>query len=62
MSLHSSTESVRPLDMAGVAVIIRYGLPLHEAIGRPRDFLVSSLPTALAVTLKGGRIIVKVRR
>ena len=42
-------------------VLLGFGLPFNEVIGRPRDALVSSLPRRLAATMKGGRIAVRVR-
>lgn len=42
-------------------IMLGFGLPFNEVIGRPRDALVSSLPRRLAATMKGGRIAVMVR-
>lgn len=42
-------------------VIIRYGIPVHEVIGRSREVLVNALPQRLGITLKGGRVAVRVR-
>lgn len=42
-------------------VLLGFGLPFNEVIGKPRDALVSSLPRRLAATMKGGRIAVRVR-
>jgi len=42
-------------------IMLGFGLPFNEVIGRPRDALVSSLPRRLAATMKGGRIAVRVR-
>jgi len=42
-------------------IMLGFGLPFNEVIGRPRDALVSSLPQRLAATMKGGRIAVRVR-
>ncbi|MHC8386806.1 hypothetical protein ACYZTM_01795 [Pseudomonas sp. MDT2-39-1] len=42
-------------------VLLGFGLPFNEVIGRPREVLVASLPQRLAATMKGGRIAVRVR-
>lgn len=42
-------------------IMLGFGLPFNEVIGRPRDALVASLPRRLAATMKGGRIAVRVR-
>jgi hypothetical protein len=42
-------------------VLLGFGLPFNEVIGRPREALVSSLPKRLAASMKGGRIAVRVR-
>lgn len=42
-------------------VLLGFGLPFNEVIGRPREALVSNLPRRLAATMKGGRIAVRVR-
>jgi hypothetical protein len=42
-------------------VLLDFGLPFNEVIGRPRDTLVANLPQRLAATMKGGRIAVRVR-
>lgn len=42
-------------------VLLGFGLPFNELIGRPREDLVTSLPRRLAATMKGGRIAVRLR-
>lgn len=42
-------------------VILGFGLPFNEVIGRNRDDLVRDLKAPLSVTMKGGRIAVRVR-
>jgi hypothetical protein len=42
-------------------VLLGFGLPFNEVIGKSREVLVSSLPHRLAATMKGGRIAVRVR-
>lgn len=43
-------------------ILLGFGLPFNEVIGKSRDVLVASLPQRLAATMKGGRIAVRVRR
>jgi hypothetical protein len=42
-------------------ILLGFGLPFNEVIGKPRESLVASLPQRLAATMKGGRIAVRVR-
>jgi hypothetical protein len=42
-------------------VLLGFGLPFNEVIGRPREELVASLPQRLSAIMKGGRIAVRVR-
>lgn len=42
-------------------VLLGFGLPFNEVIGKSRESLVASLPHRLAATMKGGRIAVRVR-
>lgn len=42
-------------------ILLGFGLPFNEVIGKPRGVLVASLPQRLAATMKGGRIAVRVR-
>ncbi|APV42094.1 hypothetical protein PFAS1_23230 [Pseudomonas frederiksbergensis] len=42
-------------------ILLGFGLPFNEVIGKPREVLVASLPQRLATTMKGGRIAVRVR-
>ena len=42
-------------------ILLGFGLPFNEVIGKPREMRVSSLPQRLAATMKGGRIAVRVR-
>ncbi|TKK29517.1 hypothetical protein PspCFBP13528_17435 [Pseudomonas sp. CFBP13528] len=41
--------------------ILGFGLPFNELIGRKREDLVRDLPQRLAPTMKGGRIVVRIR-
>ncbi|MBD8194372.1 hypothetical protein IFR35_23535 [Pseudomonas fluorescens] len=43
-------------------IMLGFGLPFNELIGRKREDLVRDLPQRLAPTMKGGRIAVRVRR
>lgn len=42
-------------------IMLGFGLPFNELIGRKREDLVRDLPQRLAPTMKGGRIAVRVR-
>lgn len=42
-------------------VLLGFGLPFNEVIGKPREMRVVNLPQRLAATMKGGRIAVRVR-
>ena len=42
-------------------IMLGVGLPFNEVIGQPRERKVSSLPQRLAASMKGGRIVVRVR-
>jgi hypothetical protein len=42
-------------------VLLGFGLPFNEVIGKPREMRVENLPHRLATTMKGGRIAVRVR-
>ena len=42
-------------------VLLGFGLPFNEVIGKPREMHVVNLPQRLAATMKGGRIAVRVR-
>jgi hypothetical protein len=42
-------------------ILLGFGLPFNEVIGKPREMHVASLPQRLAATMKGGRIAVRVR-
>lgn len=42
-------------------VLLGFGLPFNEVIGKPREMHVANLPQRLAATMKGGRIAVRVR-
>jgi len=42
-------------------VMLGFGLPFNEVIGRPREVLVANLPQRLAPTMTGHRIAVRVR-
>ena len=48
-------------DIERRIAILGFGLPFNEVIGRKREDLVKDLPQRLAVTMKGGRIAVRVR-
>lgn len=41
--------------------VISFGLPFSEAVGLPRDTAVQSLTRSLGVTMKGRRIVIRVR-
>ncbi|MBD8099837.1 hypothetical protein IFR08_10890 [Pseudomonas fluorescens] len=41
--------------------ILGFGLPFNDLIGRKREDLVRDLPQRLAPTMKGGRIVVRIR-
>jgi hypothetical protein len=43
-------------------VLLGFGLPFNEVIGRKREELVASLPQRLSAIMKGGRIAVRTRR
>lgn len=43
-------------------VLLGFGLPFNEVIGKPREMHVANLPQRLAATMKGGRIAVRVRQ
>jgi hypothetical protein len=43
-------------------VLLGFGLPFNEVIGKSREALVASLPRRLAAIMKGGRIAVRVRQ
>ncbi|MBD8493860.1 hypothetical protein [Pseudomonas syringae] len=49
------------LDDLGAVVIIRHGLPFNEVIGEPRSTRVVDLKHRLGATMKGRRIVVRVR-
>ncbi|TWC17130.1 hypothetical protein FBY06_11822 [Pseudomonas sp. SJZ085] len=42
-------------------IMLGFGLPFNELIGKPREMLVAALPQRMAVSMKGGRIAVRVR-
>ena len=42
-------------------ILLGFGLPFNEVIGKPREMHVANLPQRLAATMKGGRIAVRVR-
>ncbi|WP_415760288.1 hypothetical protein [Pseudomonas sp. LT1P18] len=42
-------------------ILLGFGLPFNEVIGRKREELVVNLPQRLAPTMKGHRIAVRVR-
>ena len=42
-------------------IMLGFGLPFNELIGRKREERVEDLPQRLAVTMKGGRVAVRVR-
>jgi len=42
-------------------ILLGFGVPFNEVIGKPREMRVASLPQRLAATMKGGRIAVRVR-
>lgn len=42
-------------------LIIRHGMPFNEVIGQPRTALVADLKKRLGATMKGRRIVVRVR-
>ncbi|MFJ2324972.1 hypothetical protein [Pseudomonas sp. NPDC087690] len=48
-------------DIERRIAILGFGLPFNEVIGRKREDLVDNLPQRLSVTMKGGRIAVRVR-
>ncbi|SFX16741.1 hypothetical protein SAMN03159390_00597 [Pseudomonas sp. NFACC49-2] len=48
-------------DIERRIAILGFGLPFNEVIGRKREDLVRDLKAPLAVTMKGGRIAVRVR-
>ena len=62
-----STAQVKTLideqldEIESKLVLLGFGLPFNEVIGRSREVLVASLPQRLAATMKGGRIAVRVR-
>ncbi|MCE6977287.1 hypothetical protein [Pseudomonas sp. JL3] len=43
-------------------ILLGFGLPFNEVIGKPREMHVANLPQRLAATMKGGRIAVRVRQ
>lgn len=49
-------------DIERRIAILGFGLPFNEVIGRKREDLVRDLKAPLAVTMKGGRIAVRVRQ
>jgi len=48
-------------DIERRIAILGFGLPFNEVIGRKRDDLVRDLKAPLSVTMKGGRIAVRIR-
>lgn len=48
-------------DVEPKLIMLGFGLPFNELIGRKREDLVRDLPQRLAPTMKGGRIAVRVR-
>ncbi|MCE0464862.1 hypothetical protein [Pseudomonas uvaldensis] len=48
-------------DIERRIAILGFGLPFNEVIGRKREDLVRDLKAPLAVTMKGGRIAVRIR-
>lgn len=48
-------------DIERRIAILGFGLPFNEVIGRKREDLVKDLNAPLSVTMKGGRIAVRVR-
>jgi hypothetical protein len=48
-------------DIERRIAILGFGLPFNEVIGRKREDLVRDLNAPLSVTMKGGRIAVRVR-
>ncbi|MEX5582713.1 MULTISPECIES: hypothetical protein [Pseudomonas] len=48
-------------DVESKLIMLGFGLPFNELIGRKREDLVRDLPQRLAPTMKGGRIAVRVR-
>lgn len=49
-------------DIERRIAILGFGLPFNEVIGRKREDLVKDLNVPLSVTMKGGRIAVRVRQ
>ncbi|MEL4167300.1 hypothetical protein [Pseudomonas sp. ZS001] len=49
-------------DIERRIAILGFGLPFNEVIGRKREDLVRDLKAPLSVTMKGGRIAVRVRQ
>lgn len=52
-------EQLEQLDRT--LAVISFGTPFNEVIGLPRDTPVSSLRRHLSATMKGRRIVVRVR-
>lgn len=48
-------------DIERRIAILGFGLPFNEVIGRKREDLVKDLNVPLSVTMKGGRIAVRIR-
>lgn len=48
-------------DVESKLIMLGFGLPFNELVGRKREDLVRDLPQRLAPTMKGGRIAVRVR-
>lgn len=48
-------------DVESKLIMLGFGLPFNEVIGQPRERTVATLPKRLAVTIRGGRIAVRVR-
>ncbi|QKZ05861.1 hypothetical protein [Pseudomonas eucalypticola] len=62
-----STAAVKTLideqldDIERRIAILGFGLPFNEVIGQPREMLVCDLKRRLAPSMKGRRIVVRVR-
>lgn len=59
--IHKSLIDEQIDDIERRIAILGFGLPFNEVIGRNREDLVRDLKAPLSVTIKGGRIAVRVR-
>ncbi|MGN8278317.1 hypothetical protein [Pseudomonas sp. SMN5] len=59
--IHKSLIDEQIAEVERRIAILGFGLPFNEVIGRKREDLVRDLKAPLSVTMKGGRIAVRVR-